>query len=55
MFDALKEKGKERMAICMECPFIKNKDSLHKQCGKCGCFLEAKVLVPNTHCPVNKW
>lgn len=49
------ERGRARMIICGKCQFIKHKDSLRKQCGKCGCFLEAKVLVPNTSCPMKLW
>lgn len=42
----------ERMAICLECPFLLK---LTKQCTKCGCFMDAKTRLPNASCPEGKW
>jgi hypothetical protein len=41
-----------RMAICKECPFF---ISITQQCTKCGCFMQAKTLLPDAECPVHKW
>ena len=29
--------------------------SLTKQCGKCFCFLPAKVMFKSSSCPLDKW
>lgn len=47
-----KEQQKIRMEICKECPFFV---SLTQQCLKCGCFMQAKTLLPHAECPLHKW
>jgi hypothetical protein len=39
-----------RAKICAVCEF--NKKNF---CGKCGCFLPAKVSSPTSTCPEKKW
>lgn len=41
-----------RYAKCLVCPEFKK---LTKRCGKCGCYLPAKVKVPSEKCPLGKW
>lgn len=42
----------ERLETCKQCEhFIK----LTQQCGKCFCFMPAKVLMPSAECPEKKW
>jgi len=44
------EVGK-RIGICKECPDL-NKLNF---CRQCGCFMPAKVRLPEASCPVLKW
>jgi len=44
------EVGK-RIAICKECPEL-NKLNF---CRQCGCFMPAKVRIPQVSCPLLKW
>jgi hypothetical protein len=46
-----KDVAQERYNICKECPFFLPT----KQCSKCGCFMKAKVKLPNAECPEHKW
>lgn len=39
-----------RMKSCSDCPFRKE-----ISCGKCGCYLKAKVVTYETTCPEKKW
>ena len=48
----IKEQAEQRMEICSACPFL-NQD--YSTCQQCGCFMKAKVLIPNAKCPLNKW
>ena len=41
-----------RMKICRECP---DWDAKFRRCKACGCFLQAKVRVPQSRCPRGKW
>lgn len=41
----------ERLAICKECPKL----LLTGNCTECGCFMSAKVKLPNASCPLGKW
>ena len=44
--------AKQRFETCIQCPsFI----SITNQCKECGCFMKAKVFVPQAACPLNKW
>jgi hypothetical protein len=40
----------ERYSICQKCPFFQN-----TRCTKCGCFMEAKVHLTTSECPINNW
>lgn len=41
-----------RMDTCIGCEaFIANQI----RCGKCGCYLNAKVRLSHAKCPINKW
>ena len=41
----------ERLAICKACPKL----LMTGQCSECGCFMAAKVKLPNAECPLHKW
>tara|TARA_R110000751_G_scaffold265734_1_gene364810 strand:- start:28 stop:393 length:366 start_codon:yes stop_codon:yes gene_type:complete len=47
------EQQKERMEICKGCEFYKSDGN--PTCGKCGCFLKAKVAWASESCPIGKW
>ena len=42
----------ERLSICSTCTYAKA-DNL--MCGKCGCYLEAKIRSKRANCPLNRW
>jgi len=42
----------ERLAECKQCEFFLKRTM---RCGKCGCFMKAKVLFEEAKCPVGKW
>lgn len=44
--------AKVRGEICLACPRI-NKEKY--SCSICGCFIAAKIRVPNEKCPEGKW
>jgi len=44
------EKANERIKICEGCEFFKQ-----SRCLKCGCFMNAKIHVESSRCPINKW
>lgn len=41
----------ERMRICHSCPFGGNRT----RCTQCGCFINTKVALLSSECPVGKW
>jgi len=41
----------DRWNICESCPLM----TKSKICGKCGCYVPAKVLVKSAACPKEKW
>lgn len=45
------EIAEERLAICKACDFFLPTGN----CSKCGCFMTAKVKLPNASCPEHKW
>lgn len=47
---ATAEKAAARLEICKACEFL-NGD----RCTKCGCFMNAKIHVESSGCPINKW
>ena len=40
---------KERKRICETCPHG------GKRCDMCGCFIQTKITLLNSKCPINKW
>lgn len=46
-----KDIAQSRYDICKGCPFL----LATTQCSKCGCFMKAKVKLPDAECPVHKW
>jgi hypothetical protein len=44
------EEQEFRMWQCYMCPFSDN-----GQCGKCSCFIPAKVVLASEQCPVKRW
>ena len=44
------EKANERIKICEGCEFFKE-----DRCLKCGCFMNAKIHVESSRCPINRW
>tara|TARA_R110000782_G_scaffold221391_3_gene308589 strand:+ start:347 stop:556 length:210 start_codon:yes stop_codon:yes gene_type:complete len=61
--------SQQRLQVCRSCPFMRNTPAVGPTCGTllkpeydmqgrkltCGCILRAKTLMPNQHCPQNKW
>lgn len=43
--------SRARLQICNRCPLL----GKHRQCSVCGCFVDAKVKLPEQQCPENKW
>ena len=44
--------SEQRLEHCRQCEFLEERTM---RCKKCGCFLEAKTLLPWTECPIGKW
>lgn len=44
--------AKARLATCQACDRYV---PLTHQCEECGCFMNAKVKLPNAFCPIGKW
>lgn len=42
----------ERRKICFSCEHLKQPKN---RCGKCGCFISAKVVFEKSKCPIKKW
>lgn len=49
------EKKQARMAICQACPYATAGNTRKYICGKCGCVIAAKVMLPGARCPEGKW
>jgi hypothetical protein len=43
--------AEERLALCKACPELLPTGN----CKQCGCFMSAKVKLPNAWCPLHKW
>lgn len=52
IISASEEKAKARMDMCLGCEFFVKEQT---RCGKCGCFMKAKVALESAKCPVGKW
>jgi hypothetical protein len=46
------EEFERRLSICRECPFFIKRT---QQCKKCGCFMNLKVKLERSSCPIKKW
>jgi hypothetical protein len=46
------ELSQYRLDICKGCEWFGPK---MQRCKKCGCFMVAKTLLLDAHCPVDKW
>ena len=44
------DKAYKRLEICSTCEFFKE-----NRCSKCGCFMDKKIHLELSQCPVNKW
>ena len=44
--------AEERIKVCASCEHFKK---IARQCGQCGCFVDAKVKFLHSGCPINKW
>ena len=42
----------KRLAICKTCEHY---NSMLRNCGKCGCFLDVKTMMSGSTCPLMKW
>lgn len=45
---------KQRREICNSCEHLKIFVGA-KTCGKCGCSVWGKTLIPFAKCPIDKW
>lgn len=41
----------DRWRVCRDCPELR----AGAVCGKCGCFMKAKVKLAAAECPLGKW
>jgi hypothetical protein len=48
----IKQVAYDRYDICKACDKL---NRLTKTCSECGCFMRAKVTLPNAFCPLGKW
>jgi recombinational DNA repair protein RecR len=46
-----KEEASSRLDICVKCPNLVEKNL----CNLCGCYMDSKVLVKYSKCPIGKW
>jgi len=46
------EEAEQYMLVCVSCPLFIEKDC---RCGKCGCWLAAKMQLKAWRCPLKKW
>jgi hypothetical protein len=46
------EEAEAVMKLCVCCPLFVTDSS---RCGKCGCYLSAKIQLKAWHCPLKKW
>lgn len=44
--------SEERLEHCRKCEDFNEETS---RCGKCGCLMDYKTLLPWAECPVGKW
>ena len=43
----------KRVAICMDCPFLKK--GIVFRCTACGCPIRSKTALASSECPKGKW
>lgn len=46
-----KQTADARIAMCNACPDL----TKIRTCKHCGCFMDVKVQVPQSECPIGKW
>lgn len=46
------EISKQRLSICEECDSF---EKTFRRCKECGCFMDAKTLIMEMICPLEKW
>lgn len=46
------QKASERLDICKQCPKLQQGLNV---CTLCGCFMNIKVRIYSSHCPLGKW
>lgn len=49
-----------RLDICNKCDdmyrqYVPGTDKHFKKCGKCKCYIQAKIRIYSEKCPLNKW
>ena len=49
---ASEEEADARLDICKQCPSLIKATTT---CKKCGCFMNMKVKLLNSKCPIGKW
>jgi ribosomal protein L32 len=49
---ASKELAKQRLDVCQNCDKFK---PMTHQCGICNCFMNLKVQLQDSICPLQKW
>ena len=50
------ELASKRSAICVGCEHMNTlPGGFYLHCGKCGCYLPAKIRSKNSKCPIDKW
>lgn len=47
-----KETAEQRLEICKTCEFL---TPVTNRCQKCGCFMNFKVSLPSSTCPIGNW
>ena len=43
-------KASERLSMCKDCEYYNG-----SRCKLCGCFMQTKVGLKNSTCPIHKW
>lgn len=54
---ATKEEQAERFAVCLECEelLIPEMGKGAARCCECGCFLQYKISISASKCPLQRW
>ena len=49
------DKARLRMEVCKRCPLLTKAGFCDAKQGGCGCFMPAKVQLPDAKCPKDRW